>query len=373
MDATCQLLQISCDSMRLGIFSTTFFAYETVMGVSNTAYLISRVLTEDYDTEVFVFAPLEKRENQKIKEDILRLHIRRFDTIGPKMLGIFNTGSIGNKLDVIHSYHYGYFPASAGFRYAKIKKLPHFFTTAYHPHQLNIFRKGLFRLYNKIEGKKLLQGSNVVLPFNNNEMNQLKGISNGNYVTVPSPINTDLFFPRRRKNKKLTLGYVGNLLPWKGAGIAMDICKQIEADGYDASFAFIGQGPMEEELKKKASDNFTFAKNLSIEKLAEWYNNIDILLYPSFYESFGRILAEAVTCGCAVVSTKVGAIPETTGIGGILVDYGDWKSMKESAIKLIENKSLRNSLSKKGIKHAKNYGYRQVAKKVFEFYSEFTL
>jgi glycosyltransferase involved in cell wall biosynthesis len=354
--------------MKIGVFITPFSASETILGVSNTAYLISRRLIEDYDSEVFVFAPVD--EGQKKNEDLWRMRIKRFDSIGPRILGIFSAGRINEKFDVVHSYHYGYFPASAGLRHAQKTSTPHFLTTAYHPHQLSVFRKAMFRLYNKIEGKKLLKESTKVLPFNNSELEQLKAISDGNYSTVPSPINTDVFYPKRKKNKRLTVGYIGNLLPWKGANVAMDICREIEHEGYDVSFLFVGRGFLENGMKKKASKNFTFMKDLPVQKLAECYNQIDIFIYPSFYESFGRVLAEAITCGCAVVSTNVGAIPETVGPGGTLVNYGDWVAMKENLIKLIENKRLRSSTSKNGIEYAKKYDYRIVADEVFRLYQE---
>lgn len=356
--------------MRVGVFVTTFCAYETVLGVSNTAFLIAKKLAEDYGSEIFVHAPLEELLGQKKSEDFKNFHVRRFKTIGPKGLSIFRTGSIREKFDVVHSYHYGYFPASAGFRYARKTGAPHFMTTAYHPHQLSRMRKALFSLYNNIEGKKILKNSSAVTPFNKNEMQQLRSISDGNYTAIPSPINTDIFHPRRKKNKQMVIGYVGNLLPWKGARIAFDICKEIERLGYDVSFVFIGRGVLEEELKRETGKNFIFLKDLSIERLAEWYNKIDILIYPSFYESFGRVLAEAITCGCAVVSTSVGAIPETVGPGGVLVEYGQWGKMKEAVIKLIEIKSFRHRCSKAGIKHAENFDYNTVAKKVFDLYTK---
>lgn len=352
--------------MKIGIFITPFSASETVLGVSNTAYLIAKCLIEDYDAEVFVFAPIDV--NQKKKEDFWKMHITRFDTIRPKIFGIFSAGNIKEKFDVVHSYHYGYFPASVGLKHAQKNELPHFLTTAYHPHQLNLLRKTLFRLYNKVQGKRLLKDSTAVLPFNNNEMNQLRQISDGNYIPIPSPINTNIFYPKRKKNKQLVIGFVGNLLPWKGADTAFDICRQIEQDGYDVSFMFVGRGFLEDELKRKANKKFTFLKNIPIEKLAECYNSIDIMIYPSFYESFGRVLAEAITCGTPVVSTRAGAIPETVGPGSLLVDYGNWASMKENVIALIENKQLRSKLSKNGIKHAKRYDYHKVAAKIFKLY-----
>lgn len=353
--------------MKIGMFTTPFWPHETVAGVSNTVYLLARKLIEDFGCETWIYAP--NNGDQKAVEDLPGMHIRRFDLVGPRIFSGFRAGNINEKFDVAHSFHYGFYPASLGLRQAKKDKVPHFLTTAYHSHRLSMASKALFWLYNTTKGRRLLEDS-TVLPFNNNEMKQLLSIAKAKYVPTPSPINTDIFYPKRKKNRQLTVGYVGNFLPWKGAGVAMDICKQIETEGHDVKFLFVGRGQMEKEMKSKASQNFRFMKDLPISKLAECYNEIDVFVYPTLYESFGRVLAEAVTCGSAVVSTRVGAVPETVGGGGLLTEYGDWKGMKENVVKLIENKGLRKKLSKAGVRHSKSFDYNTVAKNVFRMYRE---
>ena len=42
----------------------------------------------------------------------------------------------------------------------------------------------------------------------------------------------------------------------------------------------------------------------------EIYRDTDIFLYTSLYEGFGLPPAEAMACKCAVVTNKVGAVPD---------------------------------------------------------------
>ena len=42
------------------------------------------------------------------------------------------------------------------------------------------------------------------------------------------------------------------------------------------------------------------------DQLIHLYETCDVLILPSFYESFGLAAAEAMACGCTVIMTKVG-------------------------------------------------------------------
>lgn len=61
------------------------------------------------------------------------------------------------------------------------------------------------------------------------------------------------------------------------------------------------------------------------------YQQADILLFPAYREGFGLCVAEAMSCGLPVISTKCSAIPELVidGRGGFLVDPGDFPAMVE--------------------------------------------
>ncbi|MGC5166869.1 glycosyltransferase family 4 protein [Luteimicrobium sp. DT211] len=49
----------------------------------------------------------------------------------------------------------------------------------------------------------------------------------------------------------------------------------------------------------------------------------DVLVLPSRVESFGLVLAEAMSTGLPIIATRVGGIPETVGASGTLVADGD--------------------------------------------------
>src|SRR3989344_2564919 len=347
--------------MKLGIFSTQFEMGHVANGISNNAYLTARYMEKKgFDVEVFAprFKGMEKSE-QHGKVKINRFDIRLVSDITYFSFGVMKEATKRN-FDLIHSFHYGYFPASVGLRTSSKLGIKHFLTPTFHNVQTSFVKSALFSLYNKTEGKKILSKS-FVLPYNEDEADQLKKISKFKYNVVPSPIDNGIFFPRKTQSDKMTILYVGAMTPWKGARIAFDICKEIEKTHKDIIFKFVGSGPLE-SLKHGAGKNFIFMKDLSLRDLANEFRNADIFLYPTAYESFGRVAAEAMMSGVPVVTTDVGAMPETVGSCGLTVKYGDWASMRENLMRLIETTAARKKLRTSAIKHSRQFQWETVGK-----------
>ncbi len=358
--------------MRIGISATAFFPYEHNLGISNTLYLTTKVFRDKFDLDVSVYVP--GTEHMKKEEEFNGIKIKRFPffrvltdwTVSTGLLKALKTGGF----DLIHSFHYGYFPATAGFLAAKSARVPHVLTTSYHPGQTTRLKSAMMRLYNTVHGKFLLKESAKVLPQNADELSHLRKITDFSYGIIPCPINDDVFYPSQHKNDRITVLFMGTLVPWKGADVAFSICKELEKEYRNLRFIFIGAGQLESLLKRCAGKNFIFLKNLPQSVLGKCVRRADIFLYPTKYESFGRVIAEAEMAGVPVISTNVGAVPETVGDGGFIVDYDSWNKMKEYASLLIEDSELRKKLGKKAVKHAKQYKHGAVATRIYNIYKE---
>lgn len=80
----------------------------------------------------------------------------------------------------------------------------------------------------------------------------------------------------------------------------------------------------------------------------------DLYVSPSLYEGFGIAIAEALACGCPVVTSKNGAVPEVVGRCAVFVDPASPTSIASGIERLFFNAPMRARLSILGRKRIVN-------------------
>ena len=100
------------------------------------------------------------------------------------------------------------------------------------------------------------------------------------------------------------------------------------------------------------------------------YNAADLFVLPSYKESFGHVLVEAMACGCPVVTSNVTCMPEVVGDAGILIDPYNSNSLAEGMYKVLNDNKLRQNLKKKGLERAKLFSWEKCARETLKVYEE---
>jgi glycosyltransferase involved in cell wall biosynthesis len=75
--------------------------------------------------------------------------------------------------------------------------------------------------------------------------------------------------------------------------------------------------------------NVTWLGDVADAELAALYRGARCLVYASLYEGFGIPVAEALACGCAVVTSRGSAMEEIAGEDAVYVDPGDVASIRD--------------------------------------------
>jgi len=141
---------------------------------------------------------------------------------------------------------------------------------------------------------------------------------------IPCGVNLDLFQPMDKERAKQQLGFDGNKIilfvgriePLKGIDQLLRSMTYLP-NRQGIRLVIIGgdensQSEIErlQRLSKELhiEDSVAFSGLIQHERLPYFYSAADVCVIPSYYESFGLVALESMSCGTPVVATNVGGL-----------------------------------------------------------------
>jgi glycosyltransferase involved in cell wall biosynthesis len=109
--------------------------------------------------------------------------------------------------------------------------------------------------------------------------------------------------------------FVGRLAPEKGTGTMLAAWNRL---GTRISLKIVGDGPLRDQVVEAAAtqSNVEWLGHRSVADVHALMGKADMLVFPSqWYETFGRVAAEAFAAGTPVIAANIGAVAE-------LVEHG---------------------------------------------------
>jgi glycosyltransferase involved in cell wall biosynthesis len=100
------------------------------------------------------------------------------------------------------------------------------------------------------------------------------------------------------------------------------------------------------------------------------YSGALCFVYPSYFEGFGLPPLEAMKCGAAVIVGNRTSLPEVAGDAALAVDPFNVEAIASAIRKLVNDWALRRELSVKGQERAREFNWRETARKTLEVYEE---
>jgi len=202
--------------------------------------------------------------------------------------------------------------------------------------------------------------------------------ANKNIVVVPNAVNLDVikkyYSYRTKSSKTIKLLFVGRIERQKGIYEllkATSILKDKEIQLY-----IMGQFMNNEKeirdlcAKYKITDKVTFLGLIQGNDRFKHFANSDLFVLPSYYESFGIAILEAMAFGLTIISTNVGGIPEIVAeTNGILVQPRNVNQLVK-AIKVTINSPLeRKQFMRNNILKSKVYSLTKFKYNIEESYN----
>jgi len=107
-------------------------------------------------------------------------------------------------------------------------------------------------------------------------------------------------------------------------------------------------------------------------KIASLLRTSDIYICNSLFESFSLPVLEAMTCGCAVITSENSGVKEyaTDRENCLMVKMNSPKDIADKIIELHRNPDLRKLLIEKGNETADSYDWKNLAPQILAYYNE---
>jgi glycosyltransferase involved in cell wall biosynthesis len=151
----------------------------------------------------------------------------------------------------------------------------------------------------------------------------------GGTIVIPNPYQMDIFNEDPKAPRDGDLLFVGRLVSDKGTDLLIDALGVLARRGLHPRLSIVGDGPELKRLQALGEQHglkhqIGFLGKKGGSELAILLRRHRILIVPSRWEEpFGIVALEGIACGCAVIGSDRGGLPEAIGPCGLLFPNGN--------------------------------------------------
>lgn len=148
----------------------------------------------------------------------------------------------------------------------------------------------------------------------------------------------------------LLVGIIGRLEPVKNHRLFLEAASIVCRQRKDVRFVIVGDGKLrpdiESWIRELRLDGFVTLAGY-VREIHEVLADLDIVAITSHSEGTPVSLIEAMAAGRAVISTRVGGVPDLidNNVTGVLVEPGDPQAYAQNLIALLDSRTLRERLA----------------------------
>ncbi len=180
--------------------------------------------------------------------------------------------------------------------------------------------------------------------------NALEDSGFDNIEFLPNPVSpqvVDIVIENKDiKREARTILFVGHVVKTKGVVELIEACREIE----DIKVRVVGT--ITDDMRNELITLTENAKWLEVvgeepyEEVIKEMLRCDLFVLPTYTEGFPNVILESMACGCAIVTTPVGAIPEMLEEEngqryGLLVEPQKIEPLSEAIVEMLDNEELK--------------------------------
>ncbi len=144
--------------------------------------------------------------------------------------------------------------------------------------------------------------------------------------------------------KKFKLGFISRIDQGKGWLTFLRVVYKLKSNlNFDFHVVIGGTGAERDLLKFQIealglSSIVSYVGSLNQKEMVDLFHQIEIFVFPTeLKESLGLVALEAMACGCLVIASRIGAIPEYVldGLTGFLFNSGDIEDLSATIVRAL--------------------------------------
>ena len=293
------------------------------------------------------------------------------------------------RYDIMHSHYW--LSGSVGLALSDKWKIPHVSTFHTLAQKKILARVGEYETNERLAVESIMATkSDSIIISTQDEADTIKDIYNiptAKLNVIPAGVDLNLFKPKDKYESKKLLGLntdktilaVARLEPLKGLDILISAIYKIENNS-DITLLIAGDYLNNEiEFRRlqtiinglKLTGNIKFLGNIQHNKMPLYMSAADVLVMPSYYESFGLAALEAMACGTPVITSRNSGAKTfiEQGTSGYLIPWNCPEHYAERLEILLKNPILRANMGQKATIQANKLSWNTAATKTDLVYS----
>jgi glycosyltransferase involved in cell wall biosynthesis len=194
-------------------------------------------------------------------------------------------------------------------------------------------------------------------------------------MVIPNPYDADTFQARLpQAERKREFVFLGRLVQEKGLDFLLQALSRLRQRNLRPQLTVLGTGPEQSQMedlarKLELASQVQFIGAQRGAELSATLNEHQTLVVPSRYdEPFGVVALEGIACGCAVIASSGGGLPEAIGPCGITFPNGDISALEQALERLMIDSAERDRLVAEGPKHLSQFQPHLVAERYLELF-----
>jgi len=194
---------------------------------------------------------------------------------------------------------------------------------------------GRIGLRDRIKQSVLQRASNITMS------KAMAATINAPVTVIGNPYRNEFFQLQPDIARDRELVFLGRLVSDKGVDILFNALDVLAKRGLHPKLTVIGTGPEESALRKLSAqsgiqDQIEFVGKKSGTELVHLLNRHQIMVVPSrWQEPFGLVALEGAACGCVIIGSECGGLPDAIGLCGITYTHHDATDLANSIHQLL--------------------------------------